>query len=399
MFAGNALNIHIYPSTFLNESRILKIVRSLRGHQVFDQVLVFALWKEGLSKIEVLSDGIEVRRVAPVIGSSMQGRLGRIFKAVGWYFGVIWALRGIKVTCFNCHSVAVLPLSVAVKIWKRCVLVYEPHELETETVGLRGLHQSLMRRVERALIAWADAVCLVNGSISNWYVASYRLSQAWVVRNVPNRSDSDPLRTGYLRKAVGIAPDAQLFLYQGLLAPGRGVGLLINVFSRLPNLHLVLMGYGEMESQVLAASVEYKNIHYVPAVPPERVKDYTVDADVGIALIEKVCLSYYLSLPNKLFEYATCGVPVVVSNFPEMSQFVDEYDCGWKVDPDEHALLSLIQNLTPTKLSSKRANTRTSVQNYCWQEEEKELLAMYRSLGFAKTTNGFNRSDTVGLKS
>lgn len=394
MFSGNALNIHIYPSTFLNESRILKIVISLRGHQVFDQVLVFALWKEGLSKIEVLDDGIEVRRIAPVIGSSTEGRLGRIFKAVGWYLGVLWSLRGIKVTCFNCHSLAVLPLSVAVKIWKRCVLVYEPHELETETVGLLGLRQWLMRLVEQAFIGWADAVCVVNGSISDWYVASYRLSQAWVVRNVPHRSDSDPIRTGHLRKAVGIAPDAQLFLYQGLLAPGRGVGLLINVFSKLPNFHLVFMGYGEMERQVRAASDDNENIHYMPAVPPEQVKNYTVDADVGIALIEKVCLSYYLSLPNKLFEYATCGVPVVVSNFPEMSHFVDEYDCGWKIDPDERNLLNLIQNLTPIKLSSKRANTRALVQTYCWQEEERELLAMYRSLGFAKTTSGFKQSET-----
>ena len=90
---------------------------------------------------------------------------------------------------------------------------------------------------------------------------------------------------------------------------------------------------------------------------------------------------------------------LLVSNFPEMSQFVDEYDCCWKVDPNEHALLSLIQNLTPIKLSSKRANARTSDQSYCWLEEERELLAMYKSLGFAKKTDSFNRSQTAGLKS
>jgi len=44
---------------------------------------------------------------------------------------------------------------------------------------------------------------------------------------------------------------------------------------------------------------------------PGRVEDYTVDADVGIALIENVCLGYYLCLPNKLFEYVACGVPAV----------------------------------------------------------------------------------------
>jgi glycosyltransferase involved in cell wall biosynthesis len=345
-------------------------------------VTVFALWKEGLPLHEVLDDGIEVRRIAPVIGGSMQGRSGRFFKVVGWHLGVILALRGVKVRCFNSHSLAVLPLSVLIKFWKRCVLVYEPHELETETAGLRGLRQWLMRFLERALIDWADAVCFVNRSISDWYVARYRLAQTWVVRNVPYKTDSDPIRTGYLRKALGIGPETQIFLYQGLLSPGRGVGLLINVFSRLPDLHLVLMGYGEMVSQVRAASEENENIHYMPAVPPERVKYYTVDADVGIALIEKVCLSYYLSLPNKLFEYASCNVPVVVSSFPEMGRFVYEYDCGWKVEPEEQALLNLIQSLTSAELSSKRANTRNSVPMHCWQEEERELFAMYESLGF-----------------
>jgi len=376
------LNIHIYPSTFVNESRILRIVRSLRSRAVFNKVTVFALWKEGLPLHEVLDDGIEVRRIAPVIGGSMQGRSGRFFKVVGWHLGVILALRGVKVRCFNSHSLAVLPLSVLIKFWKRCVLVYEPHELETETAGLRGLRQWLMRFLERALIDWADAVCFVNRSISDWYVARYRLAQTWVVRNVPYKTDSDPIRTGYLRKALGIGPETQIFLYQGLLSPGRGVGLLINVFSRLPDLHLVLMGYGEMVSQVRAASEENENIHYMPAVPPERVKYYTVDADVGIALIEKVCLSYYLSLPNKLFEYASCNVPVVVSSFPEMGRFVYEYDCGWKVEPEEQALLNLIQSLTSAELSSKRANTRNSVPMHCWQEEERELFAMYESLGF-----------------
>ena len=387
MLVGNDLNIHIYPSTFLNETRILKIVRTLREYQIFDQVMIFALWKEGLSKNEVLGDGIEVRRIAPIIGCSMQGPLGRIFKVVGWYLGVFWELRGVKVLCFNCHSLAVLPLSAVVKCWKRCVLVYEPHELETETIGLRGLRQRLMRCVEKALIGWSDAVCVVNKSIADRYVVSYGLSKAWVIRNVPYKTDSDPIRKGHLRKAIGILPNAFLFLYQGLLAPGRGIGLLINVFSKLPNLHLVLMGHGEMESEVRAASEENENIHFMPSVPPEQVKNYTVDADVGLALIENVCLNNYFSLPNKLFEYAACGVPVIVSNFPEVGRFVGAYDCGWKVEPKEEALLSLIQSLTPTKLSSKRSNTRPSVQLYCWQEEEKELLAMYSTLGFDKAVS------------
>lgn len=349
---------------------------------MFARVMVLALWKEGFSRHEVLDDGIEVLRVAPLFGGSLQGDAGRLLKAVGWYLGVLWALRGLKVSCFNCRSLPVLPLSVLVKLWKRCVLVYDPHELETETASLRGWRQWLARRMEGALIGRADAVCVVNRSIADWYAARYRLQQVWVVRNVPYRSQREPVRTGALRKAVGLAPEAQLFLYQGLLAPGRGVGLLIDAFSGMPDRHLVFMGYGEMEGRIREAAVQNANIHFMPAVPPGQVKEYTVDADVGISLIENVCLSYYLCLPNKLFEYVACGVPAVVSDFPELGRFVDEYDCGWKVAPDAQALRHLVQSLTAGELAAKRANTRGSCQLYCWQEEEKMLLAMYQALGF-----------------
>lgn len=377
------MNIHIYPSTFTNESRILKIVRSLRHHGVFSQVMVLALWKPGLARHEVLEDGIEVLRVAPVMGGSMGGIVGRLFKVVGWYIGVLWALRGRRVTCFNCHSLPVLPLSVLVKVWKRCVLVYDPHELETETASLRGWRRWLARRVERWLIRFADAVGVVNHSIADWYAARYQLPQVWVVRNVPYRGASAPMRTGLLRSAVGIPSGAMLYLYQGLLAPGRGIGLLIDAFSRLPtDRHLVFMGYGELAARIQEAAGRYPNIHFLPAVPPERVQEYTVDADVGISLIENVSLSYYLCLPNKLFEYAACGVPAVVSAFPEMGRFVDEYDCGWKIPPEADELRKLVLAQTAAEVAAKGANTKGAVEFYCWQSEEAALLAMYRALGF-----------------
>lgn len=380
--SASELNIHIYPSTFANETRILKIVRSLRRTSVFSNIAVVALWKEGLPRREVLEDGVEVLRVSPLFGGSLKGFGGRLFKAVGWYLGVLLAMRGLTVTCLNCHSLPVLPLSVIVKFWKRCVLVYDTHELETETAGLRGWRQWLARRVERALVGRAHAVCVVNRSIADWYATRYRLNQVWVVHNVPYRSESDPVRTGLLRRAVGLPLDAQVFLYQGLLAPGRGVGLLIDVFAKMSGRHLVFMGYGELESQVREAAAQHANIHFMPAVPPGQVKDYTVDADVGISLIEDVCLSYYLCLPNKLFEYAACGVPALVSDFPEMGRFVDEYDCGWKTMPKTQVLYRLVQSLTAEDLAVKRSNTRSSGRLYCWQEEEKMLLAMYQALGF-----------------
>lgn len=379
------MNIHIYPSVFTHESRILKIVRSLRRNSVFSRVAVVALWKEGLPKHEIIEEGIEIIRVAPVFGGAMNGRLGKVAKVAGWYLGVLLALRGKAVECFNCHSLPVLPISVLVKWWKRCTLVYEPHELETETATMPGWGRPIARELEWALIRFADAVCLVNQSIADWYARAYRLRTVWVVKNVPYRDESEPVRTGLLRNAIGLTPvDAQVFLYQGGLVSGRGVELLIEAFSHVPSgKHLVFMGYGGLEAHIKKVALAQPNIHFMPAVPPERVKDYTVDADVGLSLIENVCLSYYLCLPNKLFEYAACGVPSIVSAFPEMGRFVDECDCGWKIPPNAAALRDLVNAMTAEDLARKRANTWNASQHYCWQEEEKTLLMMYRALGLS----------------
>ena len=43
-------------------------------------------------------------------------------------------------------------------------------------------------------------------------------------------------------------------------------------------------------------------LHVLAAVPPERLLDWVVDADVGVMPIQTSTLNHYLSTPNKLFE-------------------------------------------------------------------------------------------------
>ena len=142
------------------------------------------------------------------------------------------------------------------------------------------------------------------------------------------------------------------------------------------------MGYGPLEEAVRNAGKLNDNIHFMPAVAPDLVQEYTVDADVGIALSENTCLSYYLSAPNKLFEYAACGVAALVSDVPEMSRFVDSYDWGWKVNLKVGDFRRLVESIDAESLKIKRFNAALAGLEYCWENEEPELLMMYEDLGF-----------------
>ena len=375
------MNIHLYPSGLKNESRILKIVHSLNKYQTFEEIVVLGKMTPGLRYQEVVKDGIRLIRLKPIFGSRLNGTLGKVFTTIGWYLAVLFWIRSRKINCLNCHSLPVLALSVFIKIWKSCTLIYDTHELETETNGMRGLIQYFSKRLERRLIKSVDAVCVVNHSIADWYKKNYCLEYVWVVHNAPYQMGAMPKRKGLLRKAIGVQDHELLFIYQGLLSSGRGIEILLKVFSNSGiNTHVVFMGYGPNESLVRQAAMCNPNIHFMPAVSPKLVFDYTVDADVGISLIEHTCLSYYLCAPNKLYEYAACGVVPIVSNFPEMSSFIDKYDCGWKIEPTAVALSNLLKSIDKETIAIKKVNALDAGAQHCWENEEKELMRMYKSL-------------------
>ena len=124
------------------------------------------------------------------------------------------------------------------------------------------------------------------------------------------------------------------------------------------------MGYGEFESKIQSLSKSYNNIFFHEAVSPDVVLNYTASADVGIALIENTCLSYNFCMPNKLFEYAMSGLPVIVSDMIEMSNFVKTHQMGITIMNDTVENV----NFTIDKLLSMDLNKlKQNAKKAAWQ--------------------------------
>lgn len=380
------MNVHIYPSPLNNESRILRITRTLRRRGVFGRVVVLGVRAPNLPEREVVAGDIELERLGNGSWEAGSGLMQKLLRNFAWSVSVVRRVRREKISCVNCHSLSVLPLSVLVKFLKHSRLVYDTHELETETLASRGIRRVIARIIERLCIRFVDEVSVVGPAIGNWYQSQYALPRVWVVRNVSSSLSASPNGDGRLRAAIGVSSgDARpIFLYQGLLTHGRGIALLLQAFSAGDlGAHLVFMGYGPLENLVRDRALGSKRIHFVPAVPPDQVLLFTADANVGLCLIEDACLSYYLSLPNKLFEYVRVGVPVVASDFPEMGAFVREHDCGWAVTPTAAKVASLVRNLQRAEMAAKSLGAKRAAALVSWEREELELLSMYREMGFA----------------
>jgi len=345
---------------------------------VFDVVEQVGVPVAGRPEVERAAGGFVRRRIR----GGQQGARGLIAKAwtaMTWSARVVLSMRGRPVACVNAHSLAVLPLAVLLKRLHGAKLIYDTHELETETVAARGLRRPLMRILERMLIGQSDAVSVVSPSISSWYAARYGIPMPIVVRNVPIAPSAPPASSSRaLRDRFAIGDAELVFLYQGLLGRGRLVDEFLVAFAGLTGRHLVVMGFGPLEQEVREAAEANPNIHFLPAVPPDEVLAVTAGADVGLCGVADVCLSYHLSLPNKIFEYFAAGVPTLAPGLPDIATLVRETGAGWVLGAGV-SWRARIESITTDEIGRARIAARRAGAVHVWANEVVKVRSVYGS--------------------
>ncbi len=94
------------------------------------------------------------------------------------------------------------------------------------------------------------------------------------------------------------------------------------------------------------------------------------------------------SLPIKMFEYMSAGIPVIASDFTLWSSIINESGSGLVVDPlDPEAIAEQIDALLSDPGLAQRmgqSGRKAVEERYNWKNEEKKLLAFYHDLLHSK---------------
>ncbi len=262
-------------------------------------------------------------------------------------------LQGLKVrpNVVHCHDTPVLLVGALLKYWFNAQLVYDAHELESNKNGQSPAVAKMTLWVER--LAWpsVDHLISVSPSIIDWYKQHLGPKPSSLILNSPYFSPVNGELQGvtkprYFHEKFGIPAEVKVFLYLGLLVSGRGIDKMLEVFSaRNVTSHVVFVGYGGLEEKIQSVKGSMGNIHLHPPVPHEDVVHLSRSADFGLCIIENVSLSDYYSLPNKLFEYAFAGIPVLASDFPDISRVVQQYGLGECCAIDSQEISEVIQRI------------------------------------------------------
>lgn len=359
---------------------MLKQTRSILESGITNNIYIAALHDDDLQKQQDISNGIRLNRFKLLTRKLPNFFWVQVLKYFEFLIKVAFYYQGKHIGMINIHSLALLPLGVVLKFWYSAKLIYDTHELETETNGLHGYRKRLAKKVERSLIRFTDQVFVVGEAIADQYMNDYHISRPVVLLNSPKYKVVAP--SNHFRKEFSIAEDTTIFLYQGGLYLGRGVEAILDAFRviRSSKAVAIFMGYGPLEPKIKAASAEFPNIFFHPAVSPDLVLDYSASADVGIHFIRNTCLNHYFCMPNKLFEYIMAGLPIIVSNMQEMGAFVAANNLGVVAkDETPEGIASAIEALLEKDLSRLRENALKASKRYSWELQEKKMISAYKN--------------------
>lgn len=266
------------------------------------------------------------------------------------------------------------------------LLAYDARELYAHVAATAGRPwiRLFWQAVERRYIRRAGAVFTVSPSIAQVLQETYHIAAPVVLYNAPPAQSLAP--SDVLRERLGLSADTVIVLHQGQLRPHRGVARLTTAFRHVPGAVLVFLGDGPLKPALQQSALHPAltgRVHFLDPVPPDALLPVTASADVGVTLLEDVCLNHRYALPNKLFEYLRAGVPVLGSDLPEVRRVVMGYDVGCVVDPtDEAALAATLRHIVGhPQLRVRWAHNAPAVfDTYGWEQSAARFVRAYQNL-------------------
>ena len=122
-----------------------------------------------------------------------------------------------------------------------------------------------------------------------------------------------------------------------------------------------------------------------------EIEAHACDAQAALGVIpyENVGLNHWYCSPNKIWEYANAGVPILASRLHYLNAVIGRWDLGWTFssDPSVADIVSVMRGITEEDLAAKRKNCQRFIQADNYPIHEPRLLDLFAGLGASKTTS------------
>jgi len=239
--------------------------------------------------------------------------------------------------------------------------------------------------IERWVLRRADAIiCVIEESASRVRSLGVPEKQVTVVRNTPLINRENKPRH---HKNKG---DSLVIAYLGIVEHHRGVHELVQAVAEcrrrgwLVELLVIGDGLGLQQVRELAAELEVLDhgVRLLGRVDNKVALDLLATADIG-AIPHQPCDAWNTTIPNKLFDYMSFGLPVLTSNVIPVQRIVLEEGCGvCYASGNVQGLVNAIAVLRSSELRQKMgdAGIKAVESKYNWILDARKLDVALRNV-------------------
>jgi len=179
-----------------------------------------------------------------------------------------------------------------------------------------------------------------------------------------------------LRADHEVPADAPLLVYVGRMGPEKGLPMLLEAFElarrEVPELHLLMVGDGPLRAGLAAR--DHPHVHWVGAVPHERVADYLLHADLFVtASVTEV-------QPMTFLEALAAGTPVVaVTSAASQDLLAGDLDGVCPASANDLGD-KIVRTITSGDLPERRARARAAAATFDVGQRARDLADLYERL-------------------
>ena len=211
------------------------------------------------------------------------------------------------------------------------------------------------------------------------------LEKLTIVRNTPSINKSRKCEIKMNEQLEHIR-DRFSAVYSGGVQLSRGIQTdfdsIEDLIKEIEDFLFVIVGDGkareELEKLMKKKGLE-RHVLWAGWVDHERMFDYIRMADVGL-IPHFVSDHTNRTIPNKIFDYMACGLPVVSSDAIPMKRILDQERCGITFKSgDAKDLAKAILEVKRSAVDYGGNGIRAVRTRFNWKEDEKELMKVIRS--------------------
>lgn len=356
-----------------------KIICTVTNDLTFDQRMIRISTTLSKAGYAVLLVGRNKKNALPLKNQPFQQKRLPCFFQKGKLFYLEYQVRLFFFLLFSrfdlLYSVdldTLLP-AVFIKLLKRRKFIFDAHEYFTETPEVE--RRPLVKKT------WETIAALAIPAASGWITVSDSLRQVLtrrycvpfeLVRNVPANKY-------FLEDVTRASPP--VILYQGYLNEGRGLECAIDALKWVYDAELWLIGEGDitdqLKKQVVEAGLEDR-VRFFGFMLPEKLHQTTIQASIGLNLLEARSKSYFYSLANKTFDYIQAGLPAIHMDFPEYRVLLEQFRVGRLLpglQPENLAAILKEMLNQPLEYNLMETACREAATYFTWEKEQKTLLS------------------------